>query len=58
MIKVQEARRNLERAFFMASSSKDYEKKSKQKIEQGLVTKQDLDSATIEEYACRAPILI
>jgi 5-formaminoimidazole-4-carboxamide-1-(beta)-D-ribofuranosyl 5'-monophosphate synthetase len=50
MIKVQEARRNLERAFFMASSYEDYEKKSKQKIEQGLVTKQDLDSATIEEY--------
>jgi 5-formaminoimidazole-4-carboxamide-1-(beta)-D-ribofuranosyl 5'-monophosphate synthetase len=50
MIKVQEARRNLERAFFMASSYEDYEKKSKQKIEQGLVTKQDLDRATIEEY--------
>jgi 5-formaminoimidazole-4-carboxamide-1-(beta)-D-ribofuranosyl 5'-monophosphate synthetase len=50
MIKVQEARRNLERAFFIASSYEDYEKKSKQKIEQGLVTKQDLDRATIEEY--------
>ena len=50
MIKVQEARRKLERAFFIASSYEDYEKKSKQKIEQGLVTKQDLDRATIEEY--------
>jgi 5-formaminoimidazole-4-carboxamide-1-(beta)-D-ribofuranosyl 5'-monophosphate synthetase len=50
MIKVQEARRKLERAFFIASSYDDYEKKSKQKIEQGLVTKQDLDRATVEEY--------
>ncbi|MDQ4016926.1 MAG: formate--phosphoribosylaminoimidazolecarboxamide ligase family protein [Thermoproteota archaeon] len=50
MIKVQEATRKLERAFFIASSYEDYEKKSKQKIEQGLVTKQDLDKATIEEY--------
>lgn len=50
MIKVQEATRKLERAFFIASSYEDYEKKSKQKIEQGLVTKQDLDRATIEEY--------
>jgi 5-formaminoimidazole-4-carboxamide-1-(beta)-D-ribofuranosyl 5'-monophosphate synthetase len=50
MIKVQEARRKLERAFFIASSYEDYEKKSKQKIEQGLVTKQDLDRATVEEY--------
>jgi 5-formaminoimidazole-4-carboxamide-1-(beta)-D-ribofuranosyl 5'-monophosphate synthetase len=50
MIKVQEAVRKLERAFFIVSSYEDYEKKSKQKIEQGLVTKQDLARATIEEY--------
>jgi 5-formaminoimidazole-4-carboxamide-1-(beta)-D-ribofuranosyl 5'-monophosphate synthetase len=50
MVKVQEAKRKLERAFFMVSSYHDYKKKSKQKIEQGLVTKQDLDNATIEEY--------
>jgi 5-formaminoimidazole-4-carboxamide-1-(beta)-D-ribofuranosyl 5'-monophosphate synthetase len=50
MIKVQEAKRKLERAFFIASSYEDYKKKSKQKIEQGLISKQDLDNATIEEY--------
>jgi 5-formaminoimidazole-4-carboxamide-1-(beta)-D-ribofuranosyl 5'-monophosphate synthetase len=50
MIKVQEAKRKLERAFFIVSSYEDYKKKSKQKIEQGLVSKQDLDKATIEEY--------
>jgi 5-formaminoimidazole-4-carboxamide-1-(beta)-D-ribofuranosyl 5'-monophosphate synthetase len=50
MVKVQEAARKLERAFFMVSSYEDYEKKSKQKIEQGLVTKEDLDKATVEQY--------
>jgi 5-formaminoimidazole-4-carboxamide-1-(beta)-D-ribofuranosyl 5'-monophosphate synthetase len=50
IIKVQEAKRNLERAFFMVSSYEDYQKKSKQKIEQHLITEQDLDRATIEEY--------
>jgi 5-formaminoimidazole-4-carboxamide-1-(beta)-D-ribofuranosyl 5'-monophosphate synthetase len=50
MIKVQEAKRKLERAFFIVSSYEDYKKKSKQKIEQGLVTKLDLEKATIEEY--------
>jgi 5-formaminoimidazole-4-carboxamide-1-(beta)-D-ribofuranosyl 5'-monophosphate synthetase len=50
MIKVQEARRKLERAFFVVSSYEDYKKKSKQKIEQGLIAKQDLEKATIEEF--------
>ncbi len=50
MVKVQEATRKLERAFFIVSSYNDYEKKSKQKIEQGLVTEEDLNRATIEQY--------
>jgi 5-formaminoimidazole-4-carboxamide-1-(beta)-D-ribofuranosyl 5'-monophosphate synthetase len=50
MIKVQEAKRKLERAFFIVSSYEDYKKKSKQKIELGLVSKEDLEKATIEEY--------
>jgi 5-formaminoimidazole-4-carboxamide-1-(beta)-D-ribofuranosyl 5'-monophosphate synthetase len=50
IIKVQEATRKLERAFFIVTSYEDYEKKSKQKIERRLVTKEDLDSATIEQY--------
>ncbi|MEP0824244.1 MAG: formate--phosphoribosylaminoimidazolecarboxamide ligase family protein [Nitrososphaera sp.] len=50
MIKVQEAKRKLERAFFIVSSYEDFKKKSRQKIEQGLISKQDLDKATIEEY--------
>ncbi|HKX81266.1 MAG TPA: formate--phosphoribosylaminoimidazolecarboxamide ligase family protein [Nitrososphaera sp.] len=50
MVKVQEAKRKLERAFFIVSSYEDYKKKAKQKVEQGAVKKTDLDSATIEEY--------
>jgi len=50
MVKVQEAKRKLERAFFMVSSYEDFKKKAKQKIEQGIITKDDLDAAAIEEY--------
>jgi 5-formaminoimidazole-4-carboxamide-1-(beta)-D-ribofuranosyl 5'-monophosphate synthetase len=50
MVKVQEAKRKLERAFFMVSSYEDYLKKAKLKINQGLINQDDLDSAIIEEY--------
>ncbi len=50
MVKVQEAKRKLERAFFIVTSFEDYKKKSQQKIEQGLISEQDLESAVIEEY--------
>jgi 5-formaminoimidazole-4-carboxamide-1-(beta)-D-ribofuranosyl 5'-monophosphate synthetase len=50
MVKVQEARRKLERAFFIVTSYEDYKRKAKSKIEQGLISEEDLNSATIEEY--------
>ena len=50
IVKVQEAKRKLERAFFIVSSYEDYKMKSKQKIDQKKITKQDLENATIEEY--------
>ena len=50
LVKVQEARRKLERAFFLVSSYEDYKTKAKLKIEEGLVNEEDLNSATIEEY--------
>ncbi len=50
MVKVQDARRKLERAFFIVNSYEDYKRKAKQKIDEGAVTKADLESATIEEY--------
>lgn len=50
MVKVQEAKRKLERAFFLVTSYEDYKKKSKSKIEEGLINEEDLNSAIIEEY--------
>ena len=50
IVKVQEAKRKLERAFFMVSSYEDYVKKAKLKIKQGVINEDDLHSATIEEY--------
>ena len=50
LVKVQEANRKLERAFFIVSSHEDYRRKAKLKVEQGLINEQDLKSAIIEEY--------
>jgi 5-formaminoimidazole-4-carboxamide-1-(beta)-D-ribofuranosyl 5'-monophosphate synthetase len=50
VVKVQEAKRKIERAFFIVSSYEDYKRKGKLKIEQGLINEEDLSSAVIEEY--------
>jgi 5-formaminoimidazole-4-carboxamide-1-(beta)-D-ribofuranosyl 5'-monophosphate synthetase len=50
LVKIQDARRKLERAFFTVSSFEDYVRTSKQKIDQGIITEDDLKTATIEEY--------
>jgi len=50
MVKVQEANRNLERAFFLVSSTKDYYEKSQIKINRHTIEEKDLSSAVIEEY--------
>src|SRR5919109_152871 len=50
MVKVQEARRKLERAFFIVSSFEDYKRKAKLKIKEHLIHAEDLNPATIEEY--------
>jgi len=50
LVKVQEAKRKLERAFFIVSSYEDYKRKAKLKVEQGLIKEEDLNSAVIEEY--------
>lgn len=51
IVKVQEKNRPLERAFFTVSSYKDYKEKSDAKIKQGLISKKDLERASIEELA-------
>jgi 5-formaminoimidazole-4-carboxamide-1-(beta)-D-ribofuranosyl 5'-monophosphate synthetase len=50
LVKVQEAKRKLERSFFIVSSYEDYKRKAKLKVEQGLIKEEDLNSAVIEEY--------
>lgn len=50
IVKIQEARRNLERAFFLVSSYEDYMEKANLRIKRGLIKEEDLNDATIEEY--------
>ena len=49
IVKVQEKKRKLERAFFTASSYSDYVKKSQDRVKKGIISKEDLKNATIEE---------
>jgi 5-formaminoimidazole-4-carboxamide-1-(beta)-D-ribofuranosyl 5'-monophosphate synthetase len=51
IVKVQEKKRKLERAFFTVSSYTDFMKKSEEKIKKGLIAKSDLKNASIEELA-------
>ena len=49
IVKVQEKSRKLERAFFNVSSYSDYKEKTETKIKHGLISKEDLKIASIEE---------
>lgn len=49
IVKVQEKARRLERAFFTASSYDDYVKKANDRIKKGIIRKEDLKTASIEE---------
>ena len=50
IVKVNEAIRGYERAFFFASSFADYKKKSNQLLAKKMITPESLDQAVIEEY--------
>lgn len=51
IVKIQESKRKLERAFFIVTSFEDYKKKSSERIEQGIINKETLENdALIEEY--------
>jgi len=56
IVKVSEAIRGYERAFFYASSYDDYKKKSVEMLKKKLITKEALDKAVIEEYVIGAQI--
>lgn len=49
IVKVQEKKRRLERAFFTVSSYSDYKKKSEEMIKKGIISKKDLGNSSIEE---------
>ena len=49
IVKVQEKSRKLERAFFNVSSYSDYKEKTETKIKHGMISKEDLKIASIEE---------
>jgi len=50
VIKLHHAKKKLERGFFTASSTKEFEEKSTELIKQGVITKEHLSSARIERY--------
>ena len=50
LVKVQDARRSYERAFFFAASPEEYEEKSRKLLSEGIITEADLNDARIEEF--------
>lgn len=56
IVKVSEAIRGYERAFFYATNYDDYKKKSEELLEKKMITKDSLEKAVIEEYVIGAQI--
>ncbi len=56
IVKVSEAIRGYERAFFYATSFNDYKKKSEDMLKKKIITKESLKKAVIEEYVIGAQI--
>lgn len=51
IVKVQDAKRQLERAFFIVTSPDDYKRKSETRINSGVIDKKDLElKSTIEQF--------
>ena len=56
IVKVAEAKRGYERAFFLCSSYKDCKEKSTELLNKKIITKKDLKKAIIEEYVIGAHV--
>lgn len=56
IVKVNEATRTYERAFFVALSPEDYKKKSEAMIAEGRITQEGLNKAVIEEFIIGAQV--
>ena len=54
IVKVPEKTRTIERAFFYASSPEEYTKTAEKRIKQGIITREALQQAIIEEYVLGA----
>lgn len=54
IVKVAEKVRAIERAFFYASSPREFEDKAKERIKKGIITRDALEQAVIEEYVVGA----
>jgi 5-formaminoimidazole-4-carboxamide-1-(beta)-D-ribofuranosyl 5'-monophosphate synthetase len=51
IVKIQDAKRQLERAFFIVTSPDDYKRKSETRVNTGLIDKHELDhKSTIEQF--------
>lgn len=50
LVKVPEKTRAFERAFFLANSAKDFQRKSAELVKSGKITAESLETAVIEEY--------
>jgi len=50
IVKASEAKRKYERAFFIVNSVREYERRSREMLAAGLITKEGLDTALIEEF--------
>ncbi|MDA1060527.1 MAG: DUF1297 domain-containing protein [bacterium] len=56
IVKVNEADRGYERAFFFADNESSFQDEAEKRIESGLITKDALDDAVIEEYIVGAHV--
>ena len=56
IVKVAEAKRGYERAFFLANNYKSYKEKSDELLKKKVITKEGLKKAVIEEYALGAHV--
>lgn len=54
IVKASEAKRKYERAFFIVNSAREYERKGREMLKAGLITKEGLETALIEEFVLGA----
>lgn len=56
IVKVNEAHRSYERAFFVCTSEADFHSKAQERLDSGLILQKDLDRAVIEEFIIGAQV--